>query len=73
MPLDRSKLDLGRFHARYIEAQGHGTGSEQELLMPVVAATASYRTATTVIVADASYYSCANVTGRMPGSGSCTA
>ena len=30
--------------------------------MPVVTATASYRTPTTVIAAEASYHSCANVT-----------
>lgn len=45
-----------------IAAQAHGTGSEQELLMPVVTATAPYRTATTVMAADAGYHSCANVT-----------
>ncbi len=45
-----------------IEAQAHGTGSEQELLIPVVTATEPYRTATTVIAADAGYHSNANVT-----------
>ena len=45
-----------------IEAQAHGTGSEQELLLPVVTATNTYRNATTVIAADAGYHSHANVT-----------
>ncbi len=45
-----------------IEAQAHGTGSEQELLLPVVTATDTYRNATTVIAADAGYHSHANVT-----------
>jgi transposase len=44
-----------------IEAQAHGTGSEQDLLMPVVEATAPYRTRNTVITADAGYYSKANL------------
>jgi len=45
-----------------VEAQAHGTGSEQELLLPVVTATDTYRNATTVIAADAGYHSHANVT-----------
>jgi hypothetical protein len=45
-----------------IEAQAHGTGSEQELLLPVVTATAAYRTPATVIAADSGYHSEANVT-----------
>ena len=45
-----------------IEAQAHGTGSEHELLLPVVTATDTYRNATTVIAADAGYHSHANVT-----------
>ena len=44
-----------------IEAQAHGTGPEQELLMPVVTATAAYRKKTTVIAADAGYHSEANL------------
>lgn len=44
-----------------IEAQAHGTGSEQELLIPVVAATDAYRTPTTVIAADSGYHSEANL------------
>lgn len=40
-----------------VEAQAHGTGSEQELLVPVVKATAKLRTAKTVITADAGYHS----------------
>lgn len=44
-----------------IEAQAHGTGSEQALLVPVVTATAAYRADTTVIAADAGYHSEANL------------
>ncbi len=36
-----------------VDAAAHGTGSEQKLLLPVVAATAALRTDTTVITADA--------------------
>ncbi len=44
-----------------VEAQAHGTGSEQELLIPVVEATADLRTPATVITADAGYHSEANL------------
>lgn len=44
-----------------VEAQAHGTGSEQELLIPVVEATAELRTPATVITADAGYHSEANL------------
>ena len=44
-----------------VEAQAHGTGSEQELLMPVVNATASMRKPETVIAADNGYHSEANL------------
>lgn len=44
-----------------IDAQAHGTGSEQALLLPVVSATDPYRTSTTVIAADAGYHSEANL------------
>lgn len=40
-----------------VDAQAHGTGSEQELLIPVVEATSPYRTPHTVITADAGYHS----------------
>lgn len=40
-----------------VEAQAHGTGSEQELLKPVIDATAAYRAPDTVITADAGYHS----------------
>lgn len=40
-----------------VEAQAHGTGSEQALLLPVVEACADLRTADTVITADAGYHS----------------
>ena len=44
-----------------VEAQAHGTGSEQELLWPVVKATGSLRTPATLITADAGYHSEANL------------
>jgi hypothetical protein len=40
-----------------VEAQAHGTGSEQELLVPVVEATAMLRAPATVMTADAGYHS----------------
>lgn len=46
--------------ARYqviIEAQAHGTGAEQALLIPVIDACAAQRSATTLITADAGYHS----------------
>ena len=48
-------------HQIIVEAQAHGTGSEQELLLPLVEATRPYRTADTVITADAGYHSEANL------------
>jgi len=49
-------------HQIIVEAQAHGTGSEQALLMPVVNATESLRTDHTLITADAGYHSDANIT-----------
>ena len=40
-------------HQIIVEAQAHGTGSEQELLVPVVTAVASLRNRDTVLTADA--------------------
>ncbi len=48
-------------HQIIINAQAHGTGSEHELLLPVVTATQPWRAATTVITADAGYHSEANL------------
>jgi len=48
-------------HQIIVEAQAHGTGSEHELLLPVVAATAPRRAPETVITADAGYHSEANL------------
>ncbi|MGE5166830.1 MAG: IS1182 family transposase [Sphingobacteriales bacterium] len=48
-------------HQIIVEAQAHGTGSEQELLLPVVAATAALRTDQTLVTADAGYHSEANL------------
>ena len=44
-------------HQIIVEAQAHGTGSEQALLMPLIAATAPLRTEQTLITADAGYHS----------------
>lgn len=40
-----------------VAAQAHGTGSEQELLAPLIEATAAQRTAQTILTADAGYHS----------------
>ena len=45
-----------------VEAQAHGSGSEQALLLPMIEATAALRTDQTLITADAGYHSEANVT-----------
>jgi len=44
-----------------VEAQAHGTGSEQELLVPLVEASAPVRADTTALTADAGYHSEANL------------
>ncbi len=44
-------------HQIIVEAQAHGTGSEQELLIPVVKAMADMRSKDTLITADAGYHS----------------
>ena len=44
-------------HQIIIEAQAHGTGSEQELLLPVVRATQAQATPDTLYTADAGYHS----------------
>lgn len=44
-----------------VDAQAHGTGSEHELLVPVVDATRALRDPTTLITADAGYHSEANL------------
>ena len=48
-------------HQIIVDAQAHGTGSEQELLLPVVDALAAVRTSETVRTADAGYHSEANL------------
>lgn len=48
-------------HQVIIEAQAHGTGSEQELLLPVLDACADQRTKDTLVTADAGYHSEANL------------
>jgi transposase len=48
-------------HQVIVEAQAHGTGSEQDLLLPVIKATESQRTEQTLITADAGYHSKANI------------
>ena len=44
-----------------VDAQAHGTGSEQALLLPVIESIATLRNADTVITADAGYHSQANL------------
>lgn len=48
-------------HQIIVEAQAHGTGSEQELLLPMVKATNDMRSENTLITADAGYHSKANL------------
>jgi hypothetical protein len=48
-------------HQIIVEAQAHGTGSEQALLMPMVEATTPLCTPDTLITADAGYHSDANL------------
>ena len=48
-------------HQIIVHAQAHGTGSEQELLLPVVDALATLRTSATLLTADAGYHSEANL------------
>ena len=48
-------------HQIIIDAQAHGTGSEQELLIPVVEALTPYLNDATLITADAGYHSEANL------------
>jgi transposase len=48
-------------HQIIVEAQAHGTGSEQELLIPVVVAMHGMLTAESLITADAGYHSDANL------------
>lgn len=48
-------------HQVIVEASAHGTGAEQELLIPVIDACAAQRTPTTLITADAGYHSEANL------------
>ena len=48
-------------HPIIVEAQAHGTGSEQELLLPVVKAMKEVMSADTLITADAGYHSEANL------------
>ena len=54
-------------HQIIVEAQAHGTGSEQALLLPVVAVTDSLRTDQTLITADAGYHSAANLKALAEG------
>jgi hypothetical protein len=50
-------------HQIIVEASAHGTGAEQELLLPVVDACAAQRTPDTLLTADAGYHSEANLAG----------
>ena len=48
-------------HQIIVAADAHGSGSEQEALLPMVERTAPYRTPDTLITADAGYHSEANL------------
>jgi hypothetical protein len=48
-------------HQIIIEAHAHGTGSEQELLLPLVEALDEVRAPHTIVAADSGYYSEANL------------
>ncbi len=48
-------------HQVIVAASAHGTGAEQELLLPVIEACASERSADTLFTADAGYHSEANL------------
>lgn len=50
-------------HQIVVSAQAHGTGSEQELLLPTVQATDGMRAGETLICADTGYHSEANLKG----------
>ena len=52
---------VDRKHQIIVEAQAHGTGSEQELLVPMVTALQPLLTEDSVITADAGYHSEANL------------
>jgi hypothetical protein len=52
---------VDRTHQIIVEAQAHGTGSEQALLLPVVEAIHPFLAAHTVLTADAGYHSDANL------------
>ena len=52
---------VDKAHQIIVEAQAHGTGSEQEALVPMVHAMAAVRTADSLITADAGYHSEANL------------
>ncbi len=51
-------------HPIIVDAQAHGTGSEQARLIPLVTATPSFRTESTPLAADAGYHSEANLKAR---------
>jgi hypothetical protein len=48
-------------HQIIVEAQAHGTGSEQELLTPIVAAIQPFLTNSSLVTADAGYHSESNL------------
>ena len=52
---------VDRTHQIIVEAQAHGTGSEQELLLPMVTAMQDLLTDRSLITADAGYHSEANL------------
>ncbi|MCV4633468.1 hypothetical protein OFB83_33235, partial [Escherichia coli] len=50
-------------HQIVVDAQAHGTGLEQELLLPVIDASSAQRRPDTAICADAGYHSEKNLAG----------
>ena len=52
---------VDRAYQIIVDAQAHGTGAEQELLVPVVTALQPVLAPTTVVTADAGYHSAANL------------
>ena len=52
---------VDRAHQIIVDAQAHGTGSAQELLMPMITAVQSLRASDTLLTADAGFHSRANL------------
>ena len=57
----KERLTADEAHQIIVEAQAHGTGSEQELLLPTIHASRAVATADTLYTADAGYHSETNL------------